>query len=73
MDYVIKEKAELVDLVAIFTKPAVIMVSIGALGHQLNIPYLFKFGYWQVFLLLIVTGMFRGRGVSKYKIVKEKD
>ena len=27
------------------------MLGFGALGHQLHIPFLFKFGYWQSWLI----------------------
>lgn len=42
------------------------MLVIGALGHRLNIPYLFKFNYWNVALLQLALSMFRGRPISKF-------
>lgn len=51
--------------------PYVVMLALGALGHRLDIPFLFKFGFFEALLLNIATYPIRGSGFGR-KIVKPR-
>lgn len=64
----IKRDVEFSDWVMIFVKPWVVMLAIGALGHRLGIPYLFRFGYWDVLLLNLALGVVRSTYPGAWKV-----
>lgn len=64
----IKQDVGFSDFAFIFVKPWITMLAIGALGHRLVIPYLFRFGYWDVFLLGIALSVFKTGYVNRWKI-----
>lgn len=51
--------------------PWLAMLALGALGHRLDIPYLFKLGFFETFLICWVTPVFRGGYVTKWKVTKD--
>lgn len=51
--------------------PYAVMLALGALGHRLDIPFLFKFGFFESLLLNIAAYPVRNPGFGK-KIIKPK-
>lgn len=49
--------------------PWLVMLAVGALGHRLELPYLFKFGFFEVLLVNVAAFPFRNPGFVK-KVVK---
>ena len=40
-------------IVLVITKPYLLMLTLGAIGHRLNIPYLLHLGFWDVMLMFV--------------------
>lgn len=72
MKYLIKDDPQgiISDVISIFVRPWLAMMAIGALGHRLDIHYLYKFNYWNMFLIEI-AGVILLRGVSHRLIAEE--
>lgn len=49
--------------------PWITMLSIGALGHRLGIPFLYKFGFFNVVLVILALYPVRGAGSTKKIVV----
>lgn len=56
----------------LFISPWTVMLLLGALGHQLGIPYLFKFGYWETFCAILAIQLAWPNVVTEYE-TEDKD
>lgn len=65
---VIKQDLGLSDLIYIPVKTWITMLAIGAVGHRLGIPYLFRFGFWDVFLVGVALSVVKTSYVNQWKI-----
>lgn len=71
--YIIKEDPQQMAIGGIVAITGVwaAMLSLGALGHFLNIPYLFRFNFWNVMLINFILALARSGRTTKW-IVEPK-
>lgn len=73
MKYLIKQDSD--DMLMDFCLAPVFiwltMLAIGALGHYLHVPFLFKFNYFNTLLLFVATYPLRGSRTRKWTAEKQ--
>lgn len=74
MKYIIEpEKRQMrLEIILLPVQIYIVMLSVGALGHYLNQPFLFKFNYLNTFLAIVAMYPFRGASTRKWQVKKEK-
>lgn len=47
------------------------MLAVGALGHRLNLPVLFRFGFFEAALVVLIITAFSPMQILKWKITEK--
>lgn len=74
MKFVIKEDpiSSALDIPLFFALIWVVMLSLGALGHRLHVPFLLHIGYWDVALARIASNILRSQPIRRWVVAGEK-
>lgn len=74
MKYHIKEHktSEIARIPTFFLRVWLLMLTSGALGHQLNLHQLYRVGYWEAALIMVAWAMVDGVRIFHW-VIEEED